>query len=95
VGPFDSKLLVNIGQNVHRAKERNVIQHAWGAVARNASGISLLRIDGLIWQVGDVIYDNWKHRATAIRVVASKLRKFGTPDAIAERVATELTYALR
>jgi N-glycosylase/DNA lyase len=74
---------------------RDSVLDAWAAVSESAGDLSLLRIDSLVWQVAEPIFQMRGNTSAARNTVASTLTVYGAREDAAKRVATELTYALR
>jgi N-glycosylase/DNA lyase len=71
------------------------IVKAWRDVQRQAGGLSLFRIDSLVWQVAEPIYEERHKKTRAIERVAKILTAFGMERRSATLVANELTASLR
>jgi N-glycosylase/DNA lyase len=67
-----------------KAKKKDIIG-AWDGVLSNTNTISILRIDSLAWQLGEIVN---------AKGIAVKLALYGTDAAMAESIAYELTAAL-
>jgi N-glycosylase/DNA lyase len=91
--PALERLMVN-GQQ-YAAFEGAAIRAAWAAASEYARGLSLFRIDGLVWQIGDVLHAHRHRTDVAAAGVATVLRKLGAVEPNANQVAAELTYGLQ
>lgn len=80
--------------NRYVARNKRSILAGWQTVGENTGGLSLFRIDGLIWELGEIIHLKRQRRADAWAVAATLLRDRGADRAVADAVAAELTRAL-
>jgi N-glycosylase/DNA lyase len=71
-----------------------LIVDSWRAVQTMSGGLSLFRIDSLLWQVAEPIYQERQHRGRAIEQAAHLLAAAGIDRQTARLVATELTASL-
>ena len=70
------------------------VRDAWARVAAEASGLSLFRVDSLVWQIAEPIYQ-MRHDAEAGRAkISAFLRECGADHGSADRASRELTSAL-
>jgi N-glycosylase/DNA lyase len=86
------RAIVGVNELLQRDKKR--ILSAWACVAEATGGLSLFRIDSLIWQVAEPIFKFRQDRMAAQEAVAATLRHYGCGDDIAWSIGEELTYAL-
>jgi N-glycosylase/DNA lyase len=73
---------------------RDVLVQAWRAVAVDAQGLSLLRIDSLAWQVAGAFSDGATSAQQASAEMMLLLESAGCPSDVAASVASEFTKAL-
>lgn len=73
---------------------RQAFLDAWQEVSNAADGVSLFRIDSLIWQVAKDIFDNRGRRDAAREAVLSTLKPLGLPSGFRQELAWCLTRAL-
>jgi hypothetical protein len=71
-----------------------MVRAVWVSVAEHAEGISLFRVDSLIWQVAEPVYQLRQQGEAAKDAVVQVLRRSYAPDAEAQDVGTEITTAL-
>jgi N-glycosylase/DNA lyase len=97
LGYFDPQALEQLMVGAQRVAnlERTTILSGWAGVSAYADDLSVLRIDGLLWQVATQIHELRDRPAMAAASVASGLCRFGAPGPSATRLGAELTYALR
>ncbi|MGE0816172.1 MAG: N-glycosylase/DNA lyase [Vicinamibacterales bacterium] len=69
---------------------QTLLLEAWRAVATAAGGLSLLRIDSLLWQLGELVA-----RSDGNAITRAYLERSGCPPETAGGLAQELSEALR
>jgi len=96
MGRFDPTALeqLMISAQQYAQLERAAILDAWAEVSECAGGLSLFRIDGLVWQVASVIHERRNRPAAAAAGVVAALRDYGASDTSAAQVGAELMRAL-
>jgi len=67
---------------------------AWAQVCEHAGGVSLFRIDSLVWQVAADVYAFRADRNEAASRVRTVLSGYGATADAAALLASELTFAL-
>jgi N-glycosylase/DNA lyase len=67
----------SIDQVLNREKRR--ILSAWARISEEAGGLSLFRIDSLVWQVGEPIFKHRRDPATARVTVSKILESYSCP----------------
>lgn len=71
------------------------VRAVWASVAEHAPGVSLFRIDSLVWQVAEPVHRLRQQGDAAKEAVAQALRRYHAPEAVARDVGAEITVALR
>ncbi|MFV1995576.1 MAG: N-glycosylase/DNA lyase [Verrucomicrobiales bacterium] len=83
--------LVQAGK--YASKYTAEIIEAWARVSEGAGGLSLFRIDSLVWQVAEGIYKHRGNPPEAMSKTRKMLEGYGASPEAADLVAHELTFA--
>jgi N-glycosylase/DNA lyase len=67
---------------------------AWSQVSDAANGLSLFRIDSLIWQIAETIYRYSTDRTAVVQHLLGDLVRVGAQPKVASTLATELTWGM-
>ena len=92
---------VAIGSGIIEPNERSQVMDAWAAVLERVNmgleqPVSMLRIDSIVWQAGQIISDHRDRREPSRRALESYFVDHVGLDAMdGERLANELTAALQ
>ena len=92
-GPLDVVQLMEDGDRF-AARNKCAILEAWKAVGESAGGLSLFRVDGLLWEIGERIHQKRRWRTAAREDIAAMLSSRGADERLADALAAELTQAL-
>jgi N-glycosylase/DNA lyase len=79
--------------------DSDVVMSAWADVmdettARLGKHVSLLRIDSIVWQAGQIIGTHEPDRTAAREALVDHFETVGLSDEVADRLAEELTIAM-